>query len=76
MIRCKFRCNSVEPIENSSPPTSRVRMTAIHSPEVPEDEGFTKYTPSGELDVTINNPRALEQLQVGTYHYLDLTPAG
>ncbi len=72
MIRCKFMCVSIKPIAYSDPPTSIVRLEARYSPEVPEDQRFTKYTPSGTLEVTIAHPVAIEQLQVGDQYYLNL----
>lgn len=73
MIRCKFRCDSIEPAWEGATADRKAVLRAVHDPTVPEDEAFTRYTPSGELQVQINNPAALEQLKVGAYYYLDLT---
>jgi hypothetical protein len=73
MIRCKFRCDSIDR-NHPDMPEHRVRLSAIQSKEVPEDLGFTKFTPCGTLEATISNPAALAQLSVGGYYYLDLSP--
>lgn len=43
-----------------------------------EDEAnreWSKWTPSGELRLTITNPAAYEQLKLGKAYYVDLSPA-
>jgi len=42
---------------------------------IPEDRRFQKATPSGELRMMVDNPAALDALQLGNTYYLDLTEA-
>ncbi len=71
-VRCKFLCMAIDDIAGST--SKRVTLGAFYSPEVPEDVRFTKWTPTGTLGVTIDNPRALAALAPGKYYYLDLSP--
>lgn len=40
-----------------------------------EDNTFAKFTPNGELRLTIANPALLGQFKPGQTYYLDFTPA-
>lgn len=40
-----------------------------------EDNTFAKYTPSGELRLTIQNPALIGKLPIGSRFYVDFTPA-
>lgn len=40
-----------------------------------EDNTFARWTPSGELKLTIQNPALLGKLPVGSRFYVDFTPA-
>ena len=35
---------------------------------------MAKYTPSGAITMTIDNPEALDQFKVGDEFYVDFTP--
>jgi hypothetical protein len=36
---------------------------------------WSKWTPSGQLQMTITNPAAYEQFKLGQAYFVDLTPA-
>lgn len=40
----------------------------------PEDNSFSKYTPSGEARLSITNEAVLEGLEVGKKYYFDISP--
>lgn len=42
---------------------------------IPEDDRFAKATPSGRFEMTVDNPAALEQFELGKSYYVDFTPA-
>jgi hypothetical protein len=44
------------------------------SKNTPEDNSFSKWTPSGSAEYHITNPDALSQFTVGQYCYFDITP--
>lgn len=70
--RCKF---IVESMQKFAGPNAVVVLRAMYGPDIPEDEAFTKATPSGSLNVTITNPEVIRMLEPGRKFYLDLTPA-
>jgi len=52
---------------------SRVfRFSPQYDPTVPEDQRYAKYTPSGELRITVDNPAVA--FIPGRDYYLDFTP--
>jgi hypothetical protein len=55
------------------PGTRYLKFAAQYDPDCPEDQRFSKYTPSGTLEMTVDNPNA--QFELGTAYYLDFTPA-
>lgn len=72
-VRAKFRCNSIEDFGGSS---KKVKLGAVYAPDANgEDGGFTKATPWGELAMTIDNPAASVQFEIGKVYYLDFSPA-
>ena len=76
--RCKFRVTNVLPSYPSTDPAStakRIVFETQYDNTIPEDVAFTKYTPTGRLDVVIDNPMVTDQLHVGAIVYLDITVA-
>lgn len=71
MIRAKFQ---VTDITEHHYPGKTVRLEAIHDPHTPEDKQFVKATPAGNMQILVTNPKALEQLQIGKFFYLDFVP--
>jgi len=68
--RAKFRCNSIEDFGGIS---KKVKLSAIYDPGANnEDGGFTKATPWGELQMSIDNPAASCQFEIGKMYYLDI----
>ncbi len=41
---------------------------------IPEDQRFQKATPTGNIEMQIDNPVALEQFKLGGDYYVDFTP--
>jgi hypothetical protein len=70
-IRCKFKLTSVTPQDYGN---AKIHMEASYDNSIPEDQQFSKYTPTGHLEALINNPHALEQLVTGQDYYIDITP--
>lgn len=67
-IRAKFEVISVE--------NETVTLEPRYDETIPEDRRFNEATPWGRLEMFVNNPAALEQLQPGRVFYLDLVPVG
>ncbi|WP_342361430.1 hypothetical protein [Terrarubrum flagellatum] len=78
MVRAKF---FVEKIEHSDIPgtdqyasiTMRPVFGTYGDGEV--NKTWSKYTPSGHLQITITNPSAIDAFEMGKAYYLDFTPA-
>jgi hypothetical protein len=53
----------------------RVKLACVYDESIPEDRSFSKYTPNGSIDLTVNNPRVTEVFKPGKKFYVDFTPA-
>lgn len=71
-VRAKFTVTSVTEHHYSQAKT--IKLTPVYDPNLPEDQRFSKATPSGELTMYVDNPSAAEQLKLGQAFYLDFTP--
>jgi hypothetical protein len=74
-VRAKFRVASVEYWGSEHDETSPRNYTlhAMYDTSTLENERFTKFTPSGELKIRVENPAV--KFEVGKYYYLDFTLA-
>lgn len=68
--RAKFRCLEETYYGNSQ---KKYKFSAVGSDGIPENERFTKYTPCGQLEMTVDNPNV--SFHPGMSYYLDFTPA-
>lgn len=71
-VRAKFRCSSVKQHENST--AKSYEFYAACADEVEENQRYHKYTPSGRLEIMVDNPAV--SFELGKHYYLDFTPAG
>ena len=69
------RCSTTRRAERGPSPKT-VRLEPRYDASIPEDQRFLKATPWGQMEITVDNPAALEQLTFGKTFYVDLTPAG
>ncbi len=73
-VRCKMQL--VEVTQSAWSTQSRVmKFRAVYDQAIPEDQRFARATPSAELTMTVDNPGAVDQLTLGTFFYVDFTPA-
>lgn len=71
-VRAKFRVGSIEDWGQSR----ILNLSAVYEsgPDAtPENARFTKATPNGTLKMTVDNPGAYEQFEIGDEWYLDFT---
>jgi hypothetical protein len=68
-VRAKFKVTSVEHMEGGQ---ASVKLTAVHGND---NRTWTKWTPSGELRLSITNPGATEQFKPGAFVFLDFSEA-
>ncbi len=74
--RAKFTLVSINEMRFS--PTSSTKTLHFHTqydPTIPEDQSFTKATPTGKIEMRVDNPAALEQFVPGEAYYVDFTRA-
>lgn len=69
-MRAKFRCTEVVLTENNQ---RRAKMSAVSDHATEENERYHKYTPSGQLEITVDNPALTDFLVPGKSYYLDFT---
>lgn len=75
-VRAKFRCLEIKHAYSQSP--DYVAATIVLSPVWEQDgvnRAWSKATPSGKLEMTVTNPAAVEQFELGREYFLDFTPA-
>ena len=73
-MRAKFVINSIERSGTTEYPSETLKMSAVTN-GTPEDNTFSKFTPSASLSLTVNNPTLLGQFNPGEKFYVDFTPA-
>jgi len=78
MVRAKFRC--VEKVVRHSQSafgsggvadSEEVKLSAVMGEE---NKPWSKWTPSGEIRMSITNPEAVAQFEVGKDYFVDFTP--
>ena len=76
-VRAKFQVTKVERF----PTVENVHFIAIPKPTAypadgsDEDNTFAKWTPSADLQMTINNPDLIGKFAIGQKFYVDFTSA-
>ncbi len=72
-VRCKFQLSSIKQSASSSGKT--YEFTPQYDETIPEDQKFSKYTPSGLFTMWVDNPPVEAQFELGKQYYFDITPA-
>lgn len=73
MVRGKFKLDQITQHSYNNGART-LKFNAVSNDGTPENERFHKYTPYGDVTITVDNPRALEQFEIGKYYYLDFSP--
>jgi hypothetical protein len=72
-VRAKFRCNSIVP--GFSEGQKKITLNAVYGNEG-ENADYSKYTPSGNLDILIDgSTKAVDFFEQGKDYYLDFSVA-
>ena len=86
-VRAKFTLSSVKTTqwqwggnatgdpEKTHPGQRSLVFNAVCDYGTPENQRFAKATPSGTLEMVVDNEEAVKQFEVGKSYYLDFTPA-
>lgn len=72
MVRAKFQVTS---INQHSWGGKVFGLTAVYDDGIEENKRFAKATPSGSMEMQIDNPPAAEFFELGKSYYLDFTKA-
>jgi hypothetical protein len=80
VMRAKMQVSSVIPLDTTgSCQTVTMAPVCGNKPFGPngesEDNTFARYSPSGSLQLTINNPELTGKIRVGQKFYVDFTEA-
>jgi len=73
-VRGKFKLSESTQVDYN-PEVRKLTFNAVCNDGTEENAKFHKYTPSGEISMTVDNPSASEQFELGKSYYVDFTPA-
>ncbi|HQT97979.1 MAG TPA: hypothetical protein PK416_08895 [Thermodesulfobacteriota bacterium] len=77
-VRAKFTVVKVQPFGTEEYPMDggSVILAPVYSEDPNhENKAFWDATPSGTIEMNINNPKAFGQFELGKEYYIDFTPA-
>lgn len=72
-VRGKFKLTEVTHVEYNAD-ARKLRFGAVCNDNTEENAKFHKYTPSGEISMTVDNPAAADQFVLGKEYYVDFSP--
>lgn len=74
-VRSKFKVTSISRTQ-FTPTYEQVKIVLEpqYDQKIAEDVSFQKATPSGRMEMQIDNPTAIERMPIGTVFYVDFTP--
>lgn len=77
MVRCKMVCTEKAERFNqwnqqAGKDNVTVKLTAANGPQ---NQTWSKYTPSGGIELQITNPEAFEQFKLGQAYFVDFYEA-
>ncbi len=72
MVRAKFKVVSVTRHADSTG-AATIRLEPRYDENIPEDQRFAQATPTGHIEMWVNNLPAIEQLGLGDLFYVDFT---
>ena len=73
-VRAKFKVTEIVQQAWAGEGRGKVVLEPQYDPSIPEDQRFATATPSGRLEMQIDNPSAFAALPLGKTFYLDITP--
>ena len=74
-VRAKFKVTAI--ITTQLSPTyaqTKIILEPEYDQKLAEDVSFCKATPTGRMEMQIDNPVAIERMPIGTKFYVDFTP--
>lgn len=73
-VRAKFQVQSTKQV-SWDPNVRIIELTAVTAGSGKDNESWSKWTPSGRLEMHITNPAASDFFTLGKAVYLDFTEA-
>ena len=70
MVRAKVYLNASTEFGGKA---RQLKFLCVHDNSTEENARFTKYTPTGEITMLVDNPGALAQFRFEKYYYVDFT---
>jgi len=70
-VRAKFKCTVVS--HNYTDNAMVVKFQAVTA-ETEENKTWSKWTPTGSLEMYVSNPEVFNQFEEGKEYFLDITP--
>ena len=74
MVRAKFRVNNIRTYTDDPNGLKTIVLHAVYDDGIPENQRFAQATPSGTVEITINNPPASDVFKHGQEFYVDFSP--
>lgn len=78
-VRAKFFVKSILALHNGNheaDQASEVKLGPVYGTDADDpNASWSKYTPSGEISMTITNPAAVDQFELGGEYFVDFTKA-
>lgn len=80
-MRAKFRVTKVESVGLPEPSYEILSLHAVTDSPFDadgksDDNSFSRWTPSGDLTMSVTNPSLFGKIKEGEKYYLDFTKAG
>jgi hypothetical protein len=75
MIRAKFKVHSITQTASWGAGGHESDTVKLVVATDDANKTWSKWTPNGSIELTINNPEALSQFKIGEYFFVDFTPA-
>lgn len=71
-VRAKVKCDSITERQGSKTVKLQAVTSAGHNDP---NKSWSKWTPSGSIELQITNPEAFNQFEVNKDYFVDFTPA-
>lgn len=77
MVRCKMVCTEKAERFNqwSQQPGKEAVAVKLTCANGPQNQTWSKFTPSGSIELQITNPAAYDQFKLGQAYFVDFTEA-
>lgn len=74
MVRGKFQVTNITS-NHWNKDSKTIRLGAVYDNGIEENAKYAKATPSGSIEIQIDNPSAAEFFELGKYVYVDFSAA-